>query len=75
MRKGSSSRKIRPPQKQKRPGSASKMIPVTAADYPNTPGSGKLKNKIALTTGGDSGIGKAVAILFAKERGDSASAY
>jgi hypothetical protein len=75
MQKGSSSKKIRPPQKQNRPGTESKMIPVPVSDYPNKPSSGKFKNKIALITGGDSGIGKAVAILFAKEGADIAIAY
>jgi NAD(P)-dependent dehydrogenase (short-subunit alcohol dehydrogenase family) len=75
MQKGAASKKIRPPQKQNRPGTESKMIPVPASDFPDKPGSGKIKNKIALITGGDSGIGKAVAILFAKEGADIAIAY
>jgi NAD(P)-dependent dehydrogenase (short-subunit alcohol dehydrogenase family) len=51
------------------------MKPQPVFDYPDVKGSEKLKNKIALVTGGDSGIGKAVAILFAKEGADIVIAY
>ncbi|MFN8769685.1 MAG: SDR family oxidoreductase [Neisseriaceae bacterium] len=54
-------------QQQPLPGDEQKMIPVPIHDDPKYIGSEKLKNKVAIITGGDSGIGKAVAIAFAKE--------
>ncbi len=75
MQKGSPTRPVRPPQHQSRPGSEKKMKPAPIFDYPDVPGSNKLVNRIALISGGDSGIGKAVAILFAKEGADVAIAY
>jgi NAD(P)-dependent dehydrogenase (short-subunit alcohol dehydrogenase family) len=58
---------VNPPQKQnKQPGVESKMRPLP--DYePKTRGSGRLKNKVVLITGGDSGIGRAVAVAMARE--------
>ena len=68
-------KKIRPKQEQNRPGLEEKMTPVPKTDPIDYPKEGKLKNKIALITGGDSGIGKAVALLFAKEGADIVISY
>ena len=75
MQKANPKKKLRKAQSQRRPGEESKMTPKPVYDYPGTKGSGKLKNKLAVITGGDSGIGRAVAILFAKEGADIALLY
>jgi NAD(P)-dependent dehydrogenase (short-subunit alcohol dehydrogenase family) len=66
---------LRKPQSQNRPGKESKMSPAPVYDDPERQGSRRLSNKIAFITGGDSGIGRAVAVLFAKEGADIAIAY
>ena len=75
MQKAQPKKFIRKPQAQNRPGIESKMNPLPVYDDLNVSGSSKLKNKVVLISGGDSGIGRAVAILFAKEGADVAIAY
>jgi NAD(P)-dependent dehydrogenase (short-subunit alcohol dehydrogenase family) len=76
MPKSQEKKKLRPPQKQPRqPGRESEMVPRPQAERPEYKGADKLKDRIALITGGDSGIGRAVAILFSKEGADVAITY
>lgn len=75
MQKANPKKQVRKPQHQRKPGLEKKMEPRPVSDYPEKKGSGKLKDKIAFISGGDSGIGRAVAILFAKEGADIAISY
>lgn len=74
MQKSNKKRKLFTSQAQNRPGLEYKMEPEPEFDT-LTPGSNKLLNKKCIITGGDSGIGRAVAIAFAKEGADVAIVY
>ncbi|MDZ5711867.1 SDR family oxidoreductase [Jeotgalibacillus haloalkalitolerans] len=60
---------------EKQPGELTEMKPEPIHDDQNYKGSGKLKGKTALITGGDSGIGKAAAIAYAKEGANLSIVY
>lgn len=76
MSNSGTQKQVNPPQHQNRqPGIESEMHPLPVYESDTYKAAGKLKGKTAIITGGDSGIGRAVAVAYAKEGADVAVVY